>query len=57
MKELHCSANFHFEPLRRVHDELSEQGIQGFLTYSEAPVCSPTLLIVLILTSMLKLKL
>lgn len=38
MKEIHCSANKHFEPLKRIHEELDAQGVRGFLTYSEAPV-------------------
>lgn len=42
MKEIHCSANNRFEPLKRIHNELDEQGIRGFLTYSEAPVCTFT---------------
>lgn len=37
MKEIHCSANKHFDPLGRIHAELLQQNIQGFLTYGEAP--------------------
>lgn len=45
MKEIHCSANKHFDPLGRIHAELLQQNIQGFLTYGEAPVSrlSPTI--------------